>query len=79
IEVSMKKLDSANSLKKLLKIMSSIANRLMQMVLAYNLSNLMRRLCFSEHEKPKRMHTLRTLLTKVPGRFICSGISLYFF
>ncbi|MCK4261037.1 MAG: IS1380 family transposase [Halanaerobiales bacterium] len=49
------------------------ANRLMQMVLAYNLNNLMRRLCFSEDEKPKRMHTLRTLLTKVAGRFICSG------
>ena len=49
------------------------ANRLMQMVLAYNLNNLMRRLCFSEHEKPKRMHTLRTLLTKVAGRFIRSG------
>ncbi len=49
------------------------ANRLMQMALAYNLNNLMRRLCFSENDKPKRMHTLRTLLTKVAGRFICSG------
>lgn len=49
------------------------ANRLMQMVLAYNLNNLMRRLCFSENEKPKRMHTLRTVLTKVAGRFVRSG------
>lgn len=49
------------------------ANRLMQMALAYNLNNLMRRLCFSENEKPKRMHTLRTMLTKVAGRLISSG------
>lgn len=49
------------------------ANRLMQMVLAYNLNNLMRRLCFSKDEKPKRMHSLRTMLTKVAGRFIQSG------
>lgn len=49
------------------------ANRLMQMALAYNLNNLMRRLCFSEDKKPKRMQTLRTILTKVAGRFVTSG------
>jgi hypothetical protein len=49
------------------------ANRMMQMVLAYNLNNLMRRLCFENSEKPRRMHTLRTLLTKVAGRFVTSG------
>lgn len=49
------------------------ANRIMLMVLAYNLNNLMRRLCFTENEKPKRMQTLRTILTKVAGRFISSG------
>jgi hypothetical protein len=48
------------------------ANRLMQMVLAYNLNNLMRRLCFLKQEKLKRMHTLRTILTKIAGRFIRS-------
>lgn len=48
-------------------------NRMMQMVLAYNLNNLMRRLCFSKADKPKRMHTLRTVLTKVAGRFIQTG------
>lgn len=49
------------------------ANRLMQMALAYNLNNLMRRLCFTQENKPKRMHTLRTMLTKVAGRFVTSG------
>ena len=49
------------------------ANRLMQMALAYNLNNLMRRLCFTQKYKSKRMHTLRTMLTKVAGRFVTSG------
>ena len=49
------------------------ANRMMQMVLAYTLNNLMRRLCFPKHETSKRMHSLRTILVKVASRFISSG------
>lgn len=49
------------------------ANRMMQIVLAYNLNNLMRRLCFSQEKISKRMHTLRIILIKIAGRFITSG------
>ncbi len=49
------------------------ANKLMQSVLAYNLNNLMRRLCLSKTDKSKRMHTLRTVLVKVASRVVSSG------
>jgi hypothetical protein len=49
------------------------ANRMMQILLAYNLNNLMRRLCFETTDKPSRMNTLRTKLTKIAGRFVYSG------
>jgi hypothetical protein len=42
------------------------ANGMIQIPLEYNLNNLMRRF-FSHKEKSKRMHTLRTTLTKVVG------------
>lgn len=49
------------------------ANRMMQILLAYNLNNLMRRLCFDNAYKASRMNTLRIKLTKIAGRFVCSG------
>lgn len=49
------------------------ANRMMQRLLAYNLHNLMRRLCMSSHDRKTHMCTIRTKLIKVAGKLTRSA------
>lgn len=48
-------------------------NKMMQIALAYNINNLMRRLCFPDSNKKERMSTLRTKLVKIASRFVSSS------
>ena len=54
------------------------ANKLQQMLLAYNLNNWMRRLCFPEHNKSDRIGTIRTKLIKIAARIVKTGRYIYF-
>ena len=54
------------------------ANKLQQMVLAYNLNNWMRRLCFPESHQSDRIKAIRNRLIKIAGRFIKTGRYLYY-
>lgn len=54
------------------------ANKLQQMVLAYNLNNWMRRLCFPKSYQSDRIKTIRNRLIKIAGRFVKTGRYLYY-
>ncbi len=54
------------------------ANKLQQMLLAYNLNNWLRRLCFSSNMKKNRIETLRTKLIKVAAKIIKTARYLKF-
>jgi len=54
------------------------ANKLQQMVLAYNLNNWMRRLCFPETMKSDRIETIRIKLIKVAAKIVRSGRYVFF-
>jgi len=54
------------------------ANKLQQMMLAYNLNNWLRRLCFPEHNKSDRIETIRTKLIKIAARIVKTGRYIYY-
>ncbi|WP_461207744.1 transposase [Clostridium sp. DL1XJH146] len=54
------------------------ANKLQEMVLAYNLNNLFRRLCFSKNIKENRIETIRMKIIKVAAKVIKTGRYLKF-
>lgn len=54
------------------------ANKLQEMVLAYNLNNLFRRLCFSNNIKENRIETIRMKIIKVAAKVIKTGRYLKF-
>jgi len=54
------------------------ANKLQQMVLAYNLNNWMRRLCFPIQNQSDRIRTIRTKLIKIAGRIVKTGRYIYY-
>ncbi|MDN5323958.1 MAG: hypothetical protein PWQ67_2412 [Clostridia bacterium] len=49
------------------------ANKLQQLVLAYNLNNWFRRLCLPEKMKASRIETIRLKLFKIAGKIINTG------
>jgi len=49
------------------------ANKLQQMVLAYNLNNWMRRFCFPGKTKSYRIETIRTKVIKIAARIVKRG------
>ena len=51
---------------------------MMLTLLAYNLTNWLRTLCFPEGKITMQIDTIRTRLIKVAGRLVKSGRSLYF-
>ena len=54
------------------------ANKLQQMMLAYNLNNWLRRLCFPEHNRSDRIETIRTKLIKIAARIVKTGRYIYY-
>ncbi|WP_373893951.1 IS1380 family transposase [Virgibacillus sp. CBA3643] len=52
--------------------------RMMLSLLAYNLTNWMRTLCFPEEQKNMQIQTIRTKIIKVASKLVKSGRSLYF-
>lgn len=54
------------------------ANKLQQMILAYNLNNWMRRICFPEQYMSDRIETIRTKLIKIAGKIVKTGRYIYF-
>ncbi|MBN7577203.1 IS1380 family transposase [Clostridium sp. 2-1] len=54
------------------------ANKLQEMVLAYNLNNWMRRLCFTNSMKSLRIETIRMKIIKVAGKLVKSSRYLKF-
>ncbi|MFW6026865.1 MAG: IS1380 family transposase, partial [Candidatus Woesearchaeota archaeon] len=56
----------------------SNANKLQQMVLAYNLNNWMRRLCFPQNNKSDRINTIRTKIIKIAGIIVKAGRYIYY-
>ena len=54
------------------------ANRLQQTILAYNIHNSMRRLCFPKQYQKNRIQTTRLKLIKIAGRKISTGRYTYF-
>lgn len=54
------------------------ANKLQEMVLAYNLNNWMRRLCFTNSMKSIRIETIRMKIIKVAGKLVKSSRYLKF-
>jgi len=54
------------------------ANKLQEMVLAYNLNNWFRRLCFSESMQENRIETIRMKIIKVAAKVIKTGRYLKF-
>jgi len=54
------------------------ANKLQQMVLAYNLNNWMRRLCFPESYKSDRIRAIRIKLIKIAGKIVKTGRYIYY-
>lgn len=54
------------------------ANKLQQMLLAYNLNNWMRWLCFPEINLSNRISTIRTKIIKIAGKIVKTGRYIYF-
>jgi len=54
------------------------ANKLQEMVLAYNLNNWMRRLCFPEESKADRIETIRVKVIKIAAKVVSSSRYLKF-
>ena len=54
------------------------ANKLQEMVLAYNLNNWIRRLCFTNSMKSLRIETIRMKIIKVAGKLVKSSRYLKF-
>lgn len=54
------------------------AYKLQQMLLAYNLNNWMRRLCFSKYYKSDRIGTIRTRLIKIAAKIVKTGRYIYY-
>ena len=54
------------------------ANKLQHIVLAYNIHNLMRRLCFPEEYQKDTVQTTRIKVIKIAGRKVRSGRYTYF-
>jgi hypothetical protein len=54
------------------------SNKLQQMMLAYNLNNWLRRLCFPEHNRSDRIETIRTKLIKIAARIVKTGRYIYY-
>ena len=52
--------------------------RMMLSLLAYNLTNWLRTLCFPEEQKTMQIDTIRTRMIKVASKLVKSGRSLYF-
>jgi len=52
--------------------------RMMLSLLAYNLTNWLRTLCFPEGQKTMQIQTIRTRVIKVASKLVKSGRSLYF-
>lgn len=52
--------------------------RMMLSLLAYNLTNWLRTLCFPEGQKTMQIQTIRTKLIKVASKLVQSGRSFYF-
>ena len=52
--------------------------RIMISLLAYNLTNWLRTLCFPEGQKSMQIETIRTKIIKVASRLVKSGRSQYF-
>jgi hypothetical protein len=52
--------------------------RMMLSLLAYNLTNWMRTLCFPEEQKAMQIQSIRTKLIKVASKLVKSGRSFYF-
>jgi len=52
--------------------------RMMLSLLAYNLTNWLRTLCFPEGQKNMQIQTIRTRIIKVASKLVRSGRSLYF-
>ncbi|KGX84540.1 IS1380 family transposase [Pontibacillus litoralis] len=52
--------------------------KMMLSLLAYNLTNWLRTLCFPEGQKAMRIDTIRTRIIKVASKLVKSGRSLYF-
>lgn len=54
------------------------ANKLQQMMLAYNLNNWLRRICFPEHNRSDRIETIRTKIIKIAARIVKTGRYIYY-
>lgn len=52
--------------------------RMMLSLLAYNLTNWLRTLCFPEEQKNMQIQTIRTRIVKVASKLVKSGRSFYF-
>lgn len=52
--------------------------KMMLSLLAYNLTNWLRKLCFPEEQKTMQIDTIRTRIIKVASKLVKSGRSLYF-
>ncbi len=52
--------------------------KMMFSILAYNLTNWLRTLCFPEEQKTMQIDTIRTRIIKVASKLVKSGRSLYF-
>ncbi|TES45897.1 IS1380 family transposase, partial [Halalkalibacterium halodurans] len=52
--------------------------KMMVSLLAYNLTNWLRTLCFPEAQKGMQIETIRTRVIKVASKLVKSGRSLYF-
>lgn len=52
--------------------------KMMLSLLAYNLTNWLRTLCFPEEQKTMQVDAIRTRLIKVASKLVKSGRSLYF-
>src|SRR5690625_6093869 len=52
--------------------------RMLLSLLAYNLTNWLRTLCFPEGQKNMQIQSIRTKIIKVASKLVKSGRSLYF-
>jgi len=52
--------------------------KMMMSLLAYNLTNWLRTLCFPEGQKTMQIDTIRARIIKVASKLVKSGRSLYF-
>ncbi len=51
--------------------------KMMLSLLAYNLTNWLRTLCFPKEQKTMQIETIRTRISKVASKLVKSGRSLY--